>query len=91
MALFGNGFSERRLLIMGVVSLSDVKSAPAEAVAFYDRYRPLIAQIRAGERAEKLRQKLLADCLALKSKCDIYCRDCIDEVADYLLKCFEEE
>lgn len=73
---------------MGVISLSDVKPAPPEAVAFYDRYRPLIAQ---GVPAEKLRQKLLADCSALKLNCDIYCRDCIDEVADYLLKCFEEE
>lgn len=75
---------------MGVVSLSDIQPAPAEAVALYERYRPLIARVRAGESAEKLRQELLVDCSVLKSNCDIYCRDCIDEVADYLLKCFEE-
>lgn len=74
---------------MGVVSLSDIQPAPAEAVALYERYRPLIARVRAGEPAEKLRQKLLVDCSVLKSNCDIYCRDCIDEVVDYLLKCFE--
>lgn len=53
---------------MGVISLSDVKPAPAEAVVLYDKYRPLIAQ---GAPAEKLKQKLLADCTALKAKCDI--------------------
>lgn len=74
---------------MGVISLSDVQSAPAEAVALYERYRPLIAQVRAGESVDKLRQELLVDCSALKSNCNIYCRDCIDEVVDYLLKCFE--
>lgn len=67
--------------------MRDVKSAPAEAVALYDRYRPLIAQ---GVPAEKLRQELLDDCTAIKANCDIYCRDCIDEVVDYLLRCFEE-
>lgn len=73
---------------MGVISLSDIQPAPPEAVALHDKYRPLIAQ---GAPTEKLKQELLADCTALKSNCDIYCRDCIDEVADYLLKCFEEE
>lgn len=75
---------------MGVVSLADIQPAPAEAVALYDRYRLLIAQIRAGDSVEELRQKLLADCTALKANCDVYCRDCIDEVVDYLLRCFEE-
>lgn len=70
---------------MGVISLSDIRSAPAEVVTLYDKYRPLIAQ---GAPAEKLKQKLLTDCTALKAKCDIDCRDCIDEVADYLLRCF---
>ena len=73
---------------MGVISLSDVQSAPPAAVALYDKYRPLIAQ---GAPAEKLKQELLADCTALKAKCEIDCQDCIDEVADYLLKCFEGE
>lgn len=71
---------------MGVISLSDVQSAPPEAIALYDKYRPLIAQ---GAPAEKLKQELLADCTALKAKCDIDCRDCIEEVVNYLLKCFE--
>ncbi|MFR3138695.1 MAG: hypothetical protein ACLTPC_01455 [Lacrimispora saccharolytica] len=75
---------------MGVISLSDVQSAPAEAVALYERYRPLIAQIRAGDSVEELRQELLVDCSVLKANCDVYCRDCIDEVVDYLLRCFEE-
>lgn len=44
---------------MGVVSLADIQPAPAEAVALYERYRPLIAQIRAGDSAEELRQELL--------------------------------
>ena len=73
---------------MGVISLSNVKPAPSEAVALYDKYRSRIAQ---GAPAERLKQELLADCTALKVKCDIDCQDCIDEVADYLLKCFEEE
>lgn len=76
---------------MKAISLADAQSAPAEAVALYERYRPLIARVRAGESVDKLRQKLLVDCSVLKSNCDIYCRDCIDEVADYLLKCFEED
>ena len=72
---------------MKAISLADAQSAPAEAVALHDKYRPLIAQ---GAPAEKLKQELLADCTALKANCDVYCRDCIDEVVDYLLKCFEE-
>ena len=72
---------------MGVVSLSDVRSAPAEAVSLYDKYRPLIMQ---GAPEQELRQKLLDDCSAIKANCDVYCRDCIDEVVDYLLRCFEE-
>ena len=77
---------------MGVISLSDIQPAPAEAVALYDKYRPLIAQVSAaGLSAKKLKRELLADCLALKSNCDVYCQDCIDGVVDYLMGCFGEE
>ena len=71
---------------MGVISLSDVQSAPPEAVTLYDKYRPLIAQ---GAPVEKLKQELLADCTALNAQCDIDCQDCVNEVAAYLLRCFE--
>lgn len=73
------------------MKLSDVKPAPWEAIALYDKYRSQIAETRAGAPVEQLKQELLADCTAAKAKCDIDCQDCIDEVAAYLLRCFEEE
>lgn len=76
---------------MSIVSLANVSTAPAEAVALYDKYRQQIAQVKAGVPSKKLKQELLADCTALKLNCGMDCRDCIDEITDYLLKCFVEE
>ena len=86
-----NGFLRKEIEIMGVISLSDVKSAPSRAMMLYDKYRGRIAQVRTGAPADRLKQELLADSFMLQQGCDVYCRDCINEVVDYLMGCFVED
>ena len=76
---------------MGVISLADVKPAPWESVALYNKYRGRIAQVGSKAEADKLRKELLDDSVLYKRGLNEFGRYCVDEIILYLLRRFEDE
>lgn len=71
-----------------ILSLSEVRSAPSEVVALYDKYRQQIAQVRGGASAKQLKDALKADCQTV-ARCVPSCEECVNEMYQYLMGCFE--
>lgn len=69
---------------MGVIKLSEVRPAPSEVVALYDKYRQQIAQVRDGASAKQLKDALKADCQTV-ARCVPSCEECVNEMYQYLM------